>query len=375
MPVLIHLSGKWQGSNTENRVLASAPVLPANMADVLKFPALADAYLNDHFGLRNNLVAWNNSLRYHLLGDVNAVQLTAGKDGFIFFNSHAANAPLSMVHFLCGKNVSVQDRAGMVETASRFMQTALQLKADSYLLMVPTKPVVYAEKMPDWVQRQCQLYTPTLPGVIARLNEEPALAGRVIYPLPEMHALKARGEVYPKNTFHWTGMGPQPVAQWLSETYFKHPRLTSLTGKMHDVPSDIQQFLPGVTLNVPTRDVDYALAGIHACEGVACFPEWKGVAAALGDVSRFSRLKKQGPRLLLISDSFGHGIAGFFSEYYGEVWHLSMNSINLLPEAERARLKKIVFEDFAPDQVLYVFHDAAISYFERAPSLLLNAKD
>ena len=97
-----------------------------------------------------------------------------------------------MVHFLCGKDVTAQDRAGMVETASGFMQTALQTKADSYLLMVPTKPIVYAERMPDWLQSQCQLYTPTLPGVIASLDQKPGLAGRVIYPLSEMLALKAK---------------------------------------------------------------------------------------------------------------------------------------------------------------------------------------
>lgn len=374
LPAAIHISGKWQDSSMENRVLASAPALPATLADVLKFPAAVDAYLNDHFGLRSKLVAWNNSLRYHLLGDINAVQLTAGKDGYIFFNSHAANTPLGMVHFLCGKNVTAQDRAGMVETASAFMQTALQTKADSYLLMVPTKPVVYAEKMPDWLQSQCQLYTPTLPGVIASLDQKPGLAGRVIYPLPEMLAFKAKTEVYPKNTFHWTGMGPQALAQWLSEKYLKHPRLSTLSGQLHDRPSDIQQFLPGVTLSVATREPDYAKSGVTACAGVACFPEWKGVAASLGDVSRYRHEKKQGPRLLLISDSFGHGVAGFFSEYYAEVWHLSMNNINLLTEAERGSLKKLVFEDFAPDQVLYVFHDAAISYFERAPAQLLNAK-
>jgi len=375
LPAVIHLSGKFQESSAENRMLATAPQMPSNMADVLKLPAAVDAYLNDHFGLRNKLVAWNNSLRYHLFGDINAVQLTAGKDGYIFFNSHAAATPLGMVHFLCGKNVTAQDRAGMVETASSFMRSALQIKANSYLLMVPTKPIVYAEKMPDWLQSQCQLSTPTLPGVIASLNQQPGLTGRVIYPLAEMQALKAKTEVYPKNTFHWTGMGPQSLAQWLSEKYFHHPRLSTLSGQLHDRPSDIQQFLPGVTLNVPTMEPDYAQAGITACAGVACFPEWKGVAASLGDVSRYRHDKKQGPKLLLISDSFGHGVAGFFAEYYGEVWHLSMNNIILLTEPDRASLKKIIYQDFAPDQVLYVFHDAAMSYFERAPAQLLNAKN
>ena len=372
-PALIHLSGKLQGPSIENRALASKPVLPKTFAETLKFPAVVDVYLNDHFGLRNNLVAWNNKLRYHLLGDINAVQLTAGKDGYIFFNSHAASTPLAMIHFLCGKNVAEKDRAEIVRTASGFMHMAVQLKPESYLLLVPTKPVVYADKLPDWLQQQCAQYTPSLPGVVATLKSLPGLKDKIIYPLTEMQALKKSIALFPKNTFHWTGNGPEPVAQLVAENYLHRKRLTTLTSNLHDVASDIQQFLPGVALTVPTHDPDYARAGIIACLGVACFPEFIDTAGKIGDVSRYRHSNRQGPKLLVISDSFGQGIAGFFAEYYAEVWHISLNNINQLSDKEQARFKQILLNEYAPDQILYVFHDAAVSYFERNSSILLNA--
>lgn len=372
-PAIVHVSGKFQGPGIENRALATKPAVPATFAESLKFPAAVDAYLNDNFGLRNNLVAWNNQLRYHLLGDINAVQLTAGKDAYIFFNSHAANTPLAMIDFLCGKNVSEKDRAEIVRTASDFMHMAVQVKAESYLLLVPTKPVVYADKLPDWLQQQCAQYTPSLPGIVDTLKSLPGLADKIIYPLAEMQTLKKSMAVFPKNTFHWTGNGPLPVAQLVAENYLHRKRLVTLTSNLHDVPSDIQHFLPGVALTVPTYDPDYAKAGITACLGVACFPEFTGTADKIGDVSRYRHATVQGPRLLLITDSFGQGIAGFFSEYYGEVWHVSLNSINQLNAKEQARLKQILLTEYAPDQILYVFHDAAVSYFDRYGGTLLKA--
>ncbi|MBC3907132.1 hypothetical protein [Undibacterium umbellatum] len=372
-PALVHMSGKLQGPGIENRALATKPALPRTWSETLKFPAAVDSYLNDNFGLRNNLVAWNNQLRYHVLGDINAVQLTAGKDGYIFFNSHAANTPLGMIHFLCGKNVGEKDRAEIVRTATDFMQMAVQVKAESYLLLVPTKPVVYADKLPDWLQQQCAQYTPSLPGIIAALKSLPELKDKIIYPLAEMQAFKKSMAVFPKNTFHWTGSGPQPVAQLVAENYLHHKRLVTLTSNLHDVPSDIQQFLPGVALTVPTHDPDYVKAGIVACLGVACFPEFIETASKIGDVSRYRHRDSRGPKLLLISDSFGQGVAGFFSEYYGEVWHVSLNSINQLSDKEQASFKQILLKEYAPDQILYVFHDAAVSYFDRNGSILLKA--
>ncbi|MCH8619383.1 hypothetical protein [Undibacterium sp. TS12] len=372
-PAVLHLSGKMQGETAENRVLATRPGLPLDIPQLLKFPAQADAFLNDHFGLRSMMVAWNNKLRYHLLGDINAVQLTAGKDGYIFFNSHAASAPLSMVNFLCGKNVSAENRAEIVRTASDFMQLALQVQPKSHLLLVPTKPVVYADKLPAWLQQQCSFYTPPLPAIVTVMQAQPVFAGKVIYPLVEMQALKSRWQVYPKLTFHWTGDGPQPIAQLVAESHLQRSRLITLKGKLHDVPSDIQQFLPGVALMVPTNDPDYASAAINACEGAGCFPEFKGIADKIGDATRYRHQQKKGPRLLLISDSFGHGVAGFFSEYFGEVWHVSMNDLNQLSTGQRQAFRKILFDDYAPDEVLYVFHDAAVSYFDRQAGPLLKA--
>ncbi|MFZ6876193.1 hypothetical protein ACO0LF_29365 [Undibacterium sp. Di27W] len=372
-PALVHISGKMPGTSAENRALAAKPLLPHTLTDTLKFPAAVDAYLNDHFGLRSKLVAWNNQLRYYLLGDVNAVQLTAGKDGYLFFNSHAANTPLAMVDFLCGKNVTQKDRAEIVRTASGFMQMAVQTKAESYLLLAPTKPVVYADKLPDWLQQQCAQYTPTLPGIVTALQALPELKDKVIYPLAEMQALKASTAVFPKTTFHWTGNGPEPVAQLVAEKYLHRNRLLTLTTTLHDVASDMQQFLPGVALMVPTYDPDYVKLGISACEGVACFPEFVDTASKIGDVTRYRHEHRKGPKLLMITDSFGHGIAGFFSEYYAEVWHVSVNDINQLSEKERIRFRQILLNDYAPDQILYVFHDASVSYFERYAGALLKA--
>ena len=370
-PAMVQMSGKFQDASMENRVLAARPGLPHSLPQVHQFPAEMDGFLNDHFGLRSSMVEWNNKLRYHLLGDIGSVQLTAGKDGHLFFNSHAASAPLAMVYFLCGKNVSAEYRAEIVKSASGFMHMALQLAPHSHLLIAPTKPAVYADQLPDWLQWQCNHYTATVPAVIAAMQAEPSLSKKVVYPLAEMQALRPKVEAFPKNNFHWTGQGSQPVARLLAEQYMQRQRISRLPGVMRDMPSDVQHFLPGVALNVAALEPDYASAGVIACDGVACFPEFAGVADQIGFTTRYRRPGTKGPKLLLITDSFGIGIAGFFSEYFGEVWHVSMNNIKLLTPEQRLRFKQILFQDYAPDEVLYVFHDAAIAYFDQQAAPLL----
>jgi len=107
---------------------------------------------------------------------------------------------------------------------------------------------------------------------------------------------------------------------------------------------------------------NYAAVGIDKCWGGGCFPELSGISDKLGDTTRYRHNKFSGPRLLIVSDSFGQGIAGYFSEYFGEVWHINTNNVPLLSVDEMQRLKAVAFKTYAPDRVLYIMNDFSIGY-------------
>ena len=154
----------------ENRVLASRPPMPQDAKAWLAFPAQMDAYVNDHFGLRQSLIAWHNQARYVLLNEAASPQLSVGKDGFLFFNSHEAAHPRRMSDFLCGQFLRQAGGQAILEELAQevhaTMQQALRLHPHTSLAFVPTKPILYPENLPAWMQQECAKGTPALPAFL-----------------------------------------------------------------------------------------------------------------------------------------------------------------------------------------------------------------
>lgn len=384
LPMSVHVGGLLLHRESapryaENRVLAARPSLPQEAKAWLVFPAQMEAYVNDHFGLRQNLIAWHNQLRYAILNEAASPQLSVGKDGFLFFNSHEAKHPRRMSDFLCGQFLrQTGGQAVLHELAQEVrstMQQALRQTPFTSLVFVPTKPILYPENLPTWMREECSQGQPTLPALLQQVaqldqadaEEGSAVSQSVFYPLAAMQAQKATQLLYPKPNFHWHGQGAQVVAQNIAEQEWHLTAQRRLQFMSETVPSDMQSFMPGIALNIDILTPDYAASGVDACLGGACFPE-SASAAKLGDVSRYRARKTNGEtatplkKLLIISDSFGQGGAGYFSAYFDEVWHVSINNTGALNSAERAQLQADLSR-FAPDRVLFLFHDYSLVCF------------
>jgi len=87
-----------------------------------------------------------------------------------------------------------------------------------------------------------------------------------------------------------------------------------------------------------------------------CFPAARDALAVLEDVRLVSR-DESGPRLLVLSDSFGSAAAGYFGEYYREVWQVSLNNVSRLSDSQRAAFRAEILDRFKSDDVLFLYHD------------------
>ena len=98
------------------------------------------------------------------------------------------------------------------------------------------------------------------------------------------------------------------------------------------------------------------VSGLRAFRSSANLPE------RLNAVSRFQSDGGSGKKLLLLSDFFGAPIAGWFSQYFTEVWHLNISYLMNFStnEVDRVTLSKAIFLDYAPDCIIYLFHDGAV---------------
>ena len=115
----------------------------------------------------------------------------------------------------------------------------------------------------------------------------------------------------------------------------------------------------------------FAESGVEECHGAACFPQLGEIAQVLGDLSRYRNRGDQAGqgRLLILSDSFGAEVTGYFSEYFGEVWQIGTNNVAQLDAEKVGRVRRILLDEYRPDVVVFVYHDAAL---EHGPTMIVD---
>lgn len=141
----------------ENRGLAAAPAKPSTLTELLAYPAGLDAWINDHFGLRDALVRLNTRLRYRLFGQLPGVQAISGKDGRVFLSAYQPKAqPYSGIFIVCDyqqKDVVPE----MVREINRLTEVMAARGLNVSLLVVPSAPVVQKAQLPDWLAARASL--------------------------------------------------------------------------------------------------------------------------------------------------------------------------------------------------------------------------
>ena len=353
----------------ENRVLASRPDWPMSWTEMSRFGNRYDDFLKDHFGLRATLVAGNAQLHYRLFSEAPSTQMSVGKAGYLFFNSHSAGAPFRMIDFLCGSDVKPEVIAELANRLNDILQMTQRGATPSLIAFAPSKPVLYGEFMPDWLQTRCQQSQPSLPLILKALHTQSERAF-FVYPLAQMQNAKAQQQLYPKENFHWHGRGAQVFADTIAQQYWHLSAQQELHFKSESAVSDMQNFMPGIPLQIEVEMPDLAQAKIQECRGGLCLPGLAH-AALLGDISHFVQSApdpKAAPKprkLLIISDSFGQGAAAYFAPYFSEVWHVSSNNMGILNEAQLSQVRAS-FEAYHPDQLLYLFHDFSVTCFSNS---------
>lgn len=363
LPMLVQLTGIAPDQGWENRILASAPPRPRRLADLPSLPRVTDAWLRDNFGLRRTLIQLANRVRFAVFSESGNPQIAIGRHHQLFLTSHDASDPQQMLFFLCRGGDDAPARS-MAHAVARFLDAGLRRSPHVVDLLVPTKTIVDQPDLPAWMRARCAGGHEALPAILSALAiERPDLRPRVIYPLTLMRSLHGLDTPYPKFNFHWDGPALRFIAATIATDRFQRRLLADLPQATIDKTSDISHLLPGVPLRFRTNEPDLTAAHVTAATQI---PELGSSGRILYDVSRFTRQAEPGiitgPKLLILSDSFGQAIAPWFSAYYGEVWHVAINNVGQLTQDGQTRLMDQLFNRFQPDDLLFVFHDFSQGY-------------
>jgi hypothetical protein len=276
----------------------------------------------------------------------------------LFFTSHSEDEPFSLIRVICGIGVSQADVKGGAESIEHAVESLEERRVNAILALIPTAPVIYREDLPRWLAKRCEG-----PSTVDRVMKElQGLNGanRIFYPLAPMRAA-AQSDLgaFPKYGFHWNGNGPRFTAEYLAGRVLGRTKILSMSPETQDVPADMSYFTEGIPLQITDVSPNTGASQTYLCHGITCFPELGPVSENFFNATRVGSLAS-GKRLLLVGDSFTDNITPWFAEYYGSVWHISTNDWPRLSKEQQSTLLDRVLTTYAPDDVVFLFHDGIV---------------
>ena len=179
----------------EGRRLSAEPQIPAAWSDWLFFPAEIDAYLKDHFGLRQAMIRAHKDLTKPLLA-MGTDRVLVGRDGRMFYLGEEA------VRQSAGIIVRDQRVADAVDLIAA-MRDDLARRGVRFLVAAPPNAAtVYQDDLPDWAQNRGKRteYDLFIEGLAARGVTAVDLR-------PVLEKARAGGAAYFRHDTHWTARG------------------------------------------------------------------------------------------------------------------------------------------------------------------------
>jgi alginate O-acetyltransferase complex protein AlgJ len=179
----------------EGRRLAAAPNAPATGDDWLALPGRIDAFLRDHFGLRQALIRAHKDLTKPLLG-LGDDSVLIGRDGRMFY---LAEETVRQSAGLVFRDRRAADATDLLAS----MNQALAARGIRFLVAPPPNDAtIYQDDLPRWAQN------PGKPTEYDLMMANFAANGvRAVDLRPPVKEARADGPVFYMHDTHWTARG------------------------------------------------------------------------------------------------------------------------------------------------------------------------
>jgi len=135
-------------SKIEKRKLAPLPTLNYSLSSVQAFPALFDAYVEDHFGFRALMVRMHNFSMIKLFGISPSKLVVIGSDDWYFFNADG-----SIKDFLGGIRLGPRKLANTDYLLQDRKEWLDSIGTKYLFLPVPNKEMIYDDYLPTQIQQ------------------------------------------------------------------------------------------------------------------------------------------------------------------------------------------------------------------------------
>ncbi len=273
----------------EGRRLAPAPVVPSSWEELLAFPNQANAYLQDHFGLRSRMIHLHRDLSHPVLYGNESVLV--GRDGRMFAQGN------QMVRQSAGLILRDQEVTSAADLLAR-MREALEPRGIRFLAAIPPNAsTIYQDDLPIWAQSHGRKteYDLLLDALRAR-------GVKTVDLRPPVMAVRSAAKAYLLYDTHWTPRaalaGFNAIVESDGHADWRLDPATSIGPPMQQRGGDIARLL-GVQDEVAETLEPFALPtpGTDKAISVGIMP------------NHVITTGKPGPTIMVIGDSF---TAGYF---------------------------------------------------------------
>lgn len=344
----------------ENRHMAHPPRTSLLWSRPTTYLLQLDLFIKDRIGGRLAANEVYSRLKYYVFHDAPLANITIGRDGFTFMNSHDIFRPNLVYQSLCVDQVEPEQ--ALVDEVHGFLDRFHRFHAGQgrrvTIVVAPTKPGLYPDKLPPRVDKRyrdgCAAYGGSR-NLLARLRERAAREGSydLFYPSALFREHRDEPYFYPRERFHWSGASAHLAVRHL----LWHVKATeglildnsSGTGLVED---DMGRFF-GFDRSITARVYDY-----ERFETTVSDVSLK----ALGVAAPLKRYRSRQPlserRALLLSNSFGIDFVDHLAVGYRELDYLNLNSLR---PSEEGKLFAGIAAQSNPDDVFLLFDDAGIT--------------
>jgi hypothetical protein len=362
-PLINLLTPDQEISKTEKRRLAAFPKLEWNLDQVVEFPAKFEKYYNDHFGLRDLLVSYQQFISYKVFKVSSSPFVTVGKDNWLFFNGDAALD--AYLGFIQVSRVHLETYQWVLKDRRDWLAE----KGIGYVFVpVPNKESIYPEHIPWRIKQNAG--TSLYDQIVFCLNEHPGFSNYI--DLKEVFFRQKENELlYLKTDSHWNMKGAFTAYRKIG-VKVKEQNIPMHLLKKEDVNWKTVTFSGDLATYLHLQDCINEIApeinGINPCEGTLGEIKQNEQETSIfnkfnGDSRNFVRVQECAENetsALVIHDSFGNFLWPFLNRSFGTVYYVNrgFNEIKDFIEAIQPdvvidqRVERNILKALEPDRAL-----------------------
>lgn len=209
LPALLFLFTFQDATLNENEKREIAPFPIFSMRTLDSYPGKFEEYFNDRLPFRKELINTNAAINYGLFQTISSEKVSAGKEGWLFYNAEDGLKPLES--YANGSEFSLEEMKIIASNLTKMKEICEQEGAAFTFMMIPNKEEVYSQYIPDEYQKISdqraydQLYM--------YLKENTDI--HVVNAEEDMELYKERYQLYNKLDTHWNELGAFVGAQAL----------------------------------------------------------------------------------------------------------------------------------------------------------------